>query len=136
MTLQGDQEGVSRAIVHVLKEGQKETFQKIISELTPYEISVHYRDLPKKRRILFLEWLSLEQLVALLRYLTRNEQLRVLNKIGAVRSTELLEVLKRDDLAHLLSDLPEKKINRLLAQMRDEEKKDILKKLMFPKKSA
>ncbi|MFS0689447.1 magnesium transporter [Sporosarcina sp. 179-K 8C2 HS] len=136
MTLQGDKEEVSRAIVHVLKEGQKDTFQKIISELTPYEISMHYRGLPRKRRILFLEWLSLDQLVALLRYLTRNEQLRVLKKIGAARSTELLEVLKSDDLAYLLSDLPSKEVDRLIAEMRDEEKKSIRKKMKYPKRSA
>lgn len=136
MTLNGDNEKVSHAIVHVLKEGQKETFQKIISELSPYDISLHYRSLPRKRRILFLEWLSLEQLVTLLRYLTRNEQLRVLKKIGAVRSTELLEVLKSDDLAYLLSDLPDKEVNQLIAQMRDEEKKAIRKKMKYPKKSA
>ena len=136
MTLQGDKEEVSRAIVHVLKEGQKETFLKIISELNSYEISVHYRGLPRKRRILFLEWLSLDQLVALLKYLTRNEQLRVLKKIGPARSTELLELLKSDDLAHLLSDLPDKEVNRLIAQMRDEEKKAIRKKMKYPKKSA
>lgn len=136
MTLQGDQEEVSRAIVHVLKEGQKNTFQKIISELSTYDISVHYRDLPRKRRILFLEWLSLDQLVDLLSYLTRNEQLRVLKKIGSVRSTELLKVLKSDDLAYLLSDLSKKEIDRLIAEMRDEEKKDIHKKMKYPKKSA
>lgn len=136
MTLQGDKEEVSRAIVHVLKEGQKETFLKIISELTSYEIAVQYRGLPRKRRILFLEWLSLDQLVALLKYLTRSEQLRVLKKIGAVRSTELLEVLKSDDLAHLLSDLPDKEVNRLIAEMRDEEKKAIRKKMKYPNRSA
>ena len=53
MTLQGGKEEVSRAIVHVLKEGQKETFLKIISELNSYEISMHYRGLPRKRRIFF-----------------------------------------------------------------------------------
>lgn len=136
MSLNGEKEDVSRAIVHVLKEGQKDTFQKIISELSPYEVSVHYRGLPRKRRILFLEWLSLDQLVTLLRYLTRSEQLRVLQKIGAVRSTELLVGLKSDDLAHLLSDLPEKEINELIAQMREEEKKDIRKKMKYPKRSA
>ena len=136
MTLQWDIEEVSRAIVHVLKEGQKETFLKIISELSSYDISVQYRGLPRKRRVLFLEWLSLDQLVALLKYLSRSEQLRVLKKIGAARSTELLAVLKSDDLAHLLSDLPDKEVNQLIAEMRDEEKRAIRKKMKYPNKSA
>ncbi|MCG7343503.1 magnesium transporter [Sporosarcina sp. ACRSL] len=136
MTLNGDKEEVLRGIVHVLKEGQKDTFQKIIGELTPYETASYYRSLPRKRRILFLEWLSMEQLVSLLKHLTRNEQLRVLQKIGHVRSTELLGVLKSDDLAYLLSDLPSKEVERLIAQMKDEEKKSIRKKMKYPKRSA
>lgn len=136
MSVNGEREDISRAIINLLKEGQKYTFQKVISELTPYDISVHYRSLPRKRRILFLEWLSLDQLVELLRYLTRNEQLLVLKKIGAFRSTELLEVLKSDQLAHLLADLPDKEVDQLISQLRDEEKKAIRKMRKYPKKSA
>ncbi|WP_339252800.1 magnesium transporter [Sporosarcina sp. FSL W8-0480] len=136
MSVNGGKEEISRAIVHLLKEGQKDTFQKVISELSPYEISTHYRGLPRKRRILFLEWLSLDQLVALLRYLTRNEQLRVLKKIGPIRSRELMELLKSDELTHLLSDLPDKEVNQLIAQLKDEEKKAIRKQMKYPKKSA
>ncbi|MDW0116585.1 magnesium transporter [Sporosarcina thermotolerans] len=136
MSVNGGKEEISRAIVHLLKEGQKNTFQKVISELSPYDTSIHYRNLPRKRRILFLEWLSLDQLVTLLRYLTRGEQLLVLKKIGPIRSTELMELLKSDELTQLLSDLPDKEVNQLIAQMKDEEKKAIRKQMKYPRKSA
>ncbi|WP_336823980.1 magnesium transporter [Sporosarcina sp. USHLN248] len=136
MALNGDRENISRAMVHVMKEGQKDTFEKIIAELTPYEVSVQYRGLPKKRRILFLEWLSIDQLVSLLRYVTREEQVRILKKIGPVRSIELLEALKSDELAYLLTDLPDKEVEKLIGEMREEEKKAIRKKMKYPKKTA
>lgn len=131
-----DKEQISRAILHTLKEGQKDTFKKIMIDLSPYDRSLHYRAVPRKRRTLFLEWLNMDQLVGLLRYLTKNEQLRVLKKIGPLRSTELLDVMKSDDLALLLTDLPDKDVEKLIAEMRAEGKRDIRAKMKFPKKSA
>lgn len=131
-----DKEQVSRAILRTLKEGQKDMFQKILDGLSPYEVSVHYRMLPRKRRTLFLEWMDIKELVALLRYLTRSEQLRLLKKIGPMRSTELLDLMKGDDLALLLSDLPDKEVEKLIAEMRAEGKRDIRKKMKFPKRTA
>ena len=69
-------------------------------------------------------------------YLTQNEQLRLLNKIGPIRSTELLDLMKSDDLALLLTDLPEKDVEKLIAEMRAEGKRDIRLKMKFPKKVA
>lgn len=131
-----NKEQISRAIIHTLKEGQKDTFQKIICELSPFDLSVHYRALPRKRSTLFLEWLNMDELVTLLRYISKSEQLRLLKKIGPMRSTELLDLMKSDDLALLLTDLPEKEVERLIAEMRNEGKKAIRKKMKFPKKTA
>lgn len=131
-----DEDQLSRAIMHTLKDGQKSTFEKIIHELSPYEISIHYRNLPQKRRILFLEWLNMDELVLLLRHLSKSEKLRILKKIGHTRSTELLDLMKADDLALLLTDLSEKEVETLIAEMRAEGKREIQLKMKYPKKTA
>lgn len=130
------EEQILRAIIHTVKEGQPDTFKKIIQELSPYELAMHYRALPKKRKPLFLEWLHIDELVALLENLSKTAQLEVLKIIGPLRATELLDVMKSDDVALLLTDLPEKEVERLIAEMRAEGKKAIRKKMKYPKKSA
>ncbi|GKV55291.1 magnesium transporter MgtE [Sporosarcina sp. NCCP-2222] len=136
MPVNGNRDEISRALIQLLREGKKDKFKKAIEELPPFEVAAQYRCLPKKRRPLFLEIISTENVVTLLRYLTKNEQLNVLKLIGPKRSYELLDLMKSEDLSYLLSDLPDKEIEHLIAELRQEEKRDIRKMMKYPKRSA
>ncbi|ARK25437.1 magnesium transporter [Sporosarcina sp. P37] len=136
MPLTRDRDDVSRAIIQLIKDGNMESLKKAIEEMEPAEIAAQYRRLPRKRHTIFLEVLDKEKLVKMLSSLTRNEQLRVLELVGPMRATELLDEMKSEDLSYLLADLPDKKVEKLIAEMRQEEKKYIRQQRKYPKDSA
>ncbi|MER2090259.1 MAG: magnesium transporter [Sporosarcina sp.] len=127
---------IATAIIHVLKEGKKETFREIMNDLQPFDISKQFKDLPVKHQPLFLELLTMDELTGLLRHLSQDDQLHVLRTIGPDRSTDILDLMKNDDLAFLLSGLPQKEADALIAEMKQEEM-DIIRKIMdYPPKTA
>ncbi|AXH98332.1 magnesium transporter [Sporosarcina sp. PTS2304] len=131
-----DRDDISRAIIKLIKDGNLDSLKRAIQELSSNEIAAQYRRLPRKRHIIFLEILSTEQLIHLIESLTRNEQLRVLELVGPIRSTELLDEMKSEELSFLLADLPDKKVNKLITDMRQEQKKNIQQRRKYPKNSA
>lgn len=131
-----NREDIARAIIQLIRDGNLNSLKKALDELEPYEAAAQYRRLPKKRRIIFLEVIDSELLIKLLGFLTKNEQLRLLKLAGPHRSTELLDKMKSEDLSYLLSDLPDKQVDRLIAEMREEEKRNIRMMQKFPKDSA
>ena len=136
MPVKRDRDDISRAIIQLIKDGNVDSLKKAIAELEPSEVAAQYRRLPRKRHTTFLEVLDKETLIKMLGSLTRNEQLRVLELVGPIRSTELLDEMKSEDLSYLLSDLPDKKVDKLIAEMRQEEKKNIRNRRKYPKDSA
>ena len=56
--------------------------------------------------------------------------------VGPIRSKEILDSMKTENLSFLLSDLSDKKVEKLIASMREEEKKIIRQHRKFPKGSA
>ncbi|WJY26933.1 MULTISPECIES: magnesium transporter [Sporosarcina] len=131
-----DKEKLERAIVRVLSEGKKDTFLEIVHTLPPHELAEYYKELPKKRKPLFLEWLSIEEITGILRYLSKDEQLTVLERIGPDRSTHILHMMQNNDLAFLLTGLSKGKVDDLIAQMRREEMESILHIMDYPPKTA
>ncbi|WP_317935464.1 magnesium transporter [Sporosarcina aquimarina] len=131
-----DKAKLGRAIIRVLNEGKKDTFLEIIHELKSHEIALQYKELPRKRKSLFLEWLSIQQITEILRYLNKDEQLAVLESIGPDRSTELLHMMQNNDLAFLLTGLSKTKMDDLISQMRREEMESILHIMDYPAKTA
>jgi len=131
-----DQDDVSRAIIQLIKDGNVESLKKAIDELKPEEVAGQYKRLPRKRHTVYLEVLDKDKLIQMLAFLSKSEQLRVLELVGPIRSTELLDEMKSDDLSYLLSDLPDKQVEKLIAEMRQEEKKNIRKRRKYPKYSA
>ncbi len=131
-----DQIEIQRAIIQVLKDGKKDTFQEILKQLTAYELSEHYREMPLKRQPLFLEFLSKQNLADLLQHLSQDEQLHVLRTIGPVRSTDILEMMKNNDLASLFSGLPKNQIEKLTVEMRKEVRENIRHIMQYPPKTA
>ncbi|PIC72760.1 magnesium transporter [Sporosarcina sp. P17b] len=136
MPVTRDQDDVSRAIIQLIKDGNLESLKKAIEELKPEEVADQYKRLPRKRHTVYLEVLDKDKLIHMLAFLSKSEQLRVLELVGPIRSTELLDEMKSDDLSYLLSDLPDKQVEKLIAKMRQEEKKNIHKRRKYPKDSA
>lgn len=136
MVVKKSKDQVGIGITHLLKEGKKEAFQEVIKTLMPFDLATHYKELPVKHRPLFLEYLNVRQLTDLLRHLTKEEQLNVIQVIKPERSTELLDLMKNDDLAVVLADLPEDVAEEFIAKMKQEESTIIRRILAFPEKSA
>ncbi|PID14202.1 magnesium transporter [Sporosarcina sp. P34] len=136
MPVTRNRDDVSRAIIQLIKDGNLESLKKAIGELEPAEVAAQYKRLPLKRHTTFLEVLDKKTLVHMLGYLSKNEQLRALDLVGPVRSTELLEEMKGEDLSYLLSDLSDKQVEKLIADLRHEEKRNIRQRRKYPKYSA
>nr|WP_233505363.1 magnesium transporter [Sporosarcina sp. BI001-red] len=131
-----DKGQLERALIRVLNEGKKDAFVEFINGLESYEIAAQYKELPRKKKPLFLEWLTIPELTELLRYLSKDEQLSVLERIGPDRSTEILHKMQNNDLAFLLTGLSKAKIDDLIAKMRREEMESILHIMDYPPKTA
>ena len=127
---------IARAIIQVLKEGKHDTFREIIQDMKPYDLASHYKNLPVKRRPQFLECLTMEELTGLLRHLSRDAQLHVLRTVGPDRSTRLLEMMKNNDLAFLLSGLSKNEVDSLISEMKQEEMAIIRQIMDYPPKTA
>ncbi|WP_153722051.1 magnesium transporter [Sporosarcina cascadiensis] len=136
MPLTNNRDDISRAMIKLIKDGNMDSLKKAVHELEPAEVAAQYRRLPRKRHTLFLEILETDTLIQMLGFLTRNEQLRALELVGPARATELLDKMKSEDLSYLLSDLPDKQVEKLIAEMRQEEKRNIRQQRKFPKNSA
>ncbi|ARJ39709.1 magnesium transporter [Sporosarcina ureae] len=136
MPVTRNQDDVSRAIIQLIKDGNLESLKKAIGELEPAEVADQYKRLPLKRHTTFLEVLDKDTFVHMLGFLSKNEQLRALDLVGPVRSTELLEEMKGEDLSYLLADLSDRQVEKLIAELRHEEKKNIRQRRKYPKDSA
>lgn len=127
---------VAIAIIRVLKEGKKDTFHDIMSELRHFDIAVQFTSLPVKHRPQFLELLTLDQLTGILRHLPQDEQLNVLQTIEPTRATDILDLMESDDLAFLLADLSSDEVEKLIAEMKKEEQDVIVHMMSYPPKTA
>ena len=71
-----------------------------------------------------------------MRYLTQDEQLHVIEVLKPERSAELLDLMKNDELAVMLTGLSSDAIDKFIKQMKHEESTVIRKILSYPEKSA
>lgn len=131
-----EQEVIGTALIKTLKDGNQEDFQQLIETLKPYDIASYYKELPKRFRTIFLEYIQLDELIGLLRHLTQEEQLDVLYTIGPNRATEILKLMKSNELSFLLSNLSKAKVEKLIAHMKQEEMENIRQILAYPPKTA
>ena len=127
---------IAIGLIQLLKDGKRSAFREVIKELVPFDVATQYKELPVKHRPLFLEYLDVRQLTSLLRHLTREEQLHLVQVIRPERSTELLDLMENDDLASMLSGLPDEIAEELITKMKHEESSIVRRILAFPEKSA
>jgi magnesium transporter len=108
-------------VIKYIKEAKKKDFQAIIDELQPYDLAKLYENLPEKHRTKFLLFLNTHLLADILQELDKHLQLEVINKLGFEKSGKVMDLMDNDDLATLLEDLSEERIEAFLSGMRREE---------------
>lgn len=123
-------------IIKALKENKQKELDAILDELQPYDIAQIYADLPEKHRTRFLVHLKIDLLADLIQELDRDEQFKVLNKLGIERKSQVLDEMDNDDLASLLDELSPEKMASLLAGMKIEESKIVQNIMNYPPETA
>lgn len=127
---------LSRAIIKLVKDGNLDSLTKVLAALDASELAMQYHRLPRRHRNLFLEAVETDRLLDMADHLARSEKLQLLELIDPGRASELLNKMKRNDLSYLLADLPDKQVEKLTAEIRQEEKNWVSKHRKFPKGSA
>jgi len=122
--------------IKALKENKQKELDVILDELQPYDIAQIYIDLPEKHRTRFLLHLNIDILADLIQELDRDEQFKVLNKLGIERKSQVLDEMDNDDLASLLDELSPEKMASLLAGMKIEESKIVQNIMNYPPETA
>ncbi|KAA9017076.1 magnesium transporter [Niallia endozanthoxylica] len=123
-------------IIKALKENKQKELDAILDELQPYDIAQIYADLPEKHRTRFLLNLKIDLLADLIQELDRDEQFKVLNKLGLERKGQVLDEMDNDDLASLLDELSPEKMASLLSGMKIEESKIVQNIMNYPPETA
>lgn len=131
-----DREELTRGTIQLLKDGNKDDFQKLMKELKPYDQAVLYKQIPTKHKPLFLDLLTLLEITALLRHLPKKEQLRTLKTLDAKSATDVLDLMEDDDLAFLLNGLPPEEVDELIVEMKVEEMETLRGIMRYPDKTA
>jgi magnesium transporter len=127
---------ITLRIIKYLKEGKRKSFQSILDELQPYDISKQYKNLPEKHRTRFLLFMDSQQIAELIEELDKGYQLEVLTKLGIEKSGQVMDLMDNDDLASLLQDLSPDKIEELLSGMKNEESKIVQNIMNYPPETA
>ncbi|MFC4736335.1 magnesium transporter [Bacillus daqingensis] len=124
------------AVIQTLKEGRRKAFQELMEELQPYDMAWQYKEIPEKHRYKFLAYMTIEELTDLMGELDQDDQLDVLDRLGAKRSTKVLDLMENDELASFLTDLEPEKMKELLGDMKREESQMVQDIMNYPPETA
>lgn len=127
---------IALLIIKALKDNKQKEFDRILDELQPYDIAQVYDHLPEKHKKRFLLFMTAERLAQLLEELNKDMQLEVLNKLENEKTGKVLDLMDNDDLALLLHDMSAKKIEGLLAGMKQSESRIIQNMMTYPPETA
>src|SRR5690606_14070141 len=92
--------------------------------------------LPEKQQIRFLRHLSIPVLTDMIQEMEREDQLKVLKKVGKERSRKVLDDMDNDDLASLVDDMSPERMKQFLAGMKKEESTIIQSMMSYPPETA
>ncbi|MDG5787953.1 magnesium transporter [Evansella sp. AB-P1] len=123
-------------IIKYLREGKKESFNKLIEEFHPYDLAQLYRDLPDKHHFKFLTYLSSKQIADLIMELEQDIQMEVLQKLGIQKSSEVMDIMDNDDLADMLSEISEEKLEEYFSAMQKDESNSVKQLMSYPPETA
>lgn len=127
---------ITSTIIETLSEGNRIGFQNVLEELQPFDLSQQYKNLPIKHKNKFLLYLTIKQTTDLIKALDKMDKLDTLYKLGVEKSTKVLDMMGNDDLADLLTDLSEDKIEELLSEMKHEESIIVQNLMKYPPETA
>jgi magnesium transporter len=122
--------------IKAIKENKKQDLQALLEELQPYDIARIFEDLPEKHRTRFLLFMTSGQIAELIQELDREQQLKVLTKLGVEKSGQVMDLMENDDLASLLEHLSADKIEELLSGMKTEESQIVQNIMNYPPETA
>lgn len=120
----------------LIASGNEEAWQSQLSKLQPYDLATTYLETKGQVRSVFINALSPWQLASLVQELELDEQLELLERIGAERSSVVLDKMENDDLADLLAKLPQEQLKGFLGKMKKEESIHVQSLLQYPPESA
>lgn len=123
-------------IIKYLKEARKKDFLALIDELQPYDMAKIYENLPEKHRTKFIIYLNTHLLADMLQELDKEHQLDVINKLGYEKSGQVMDLMDNDDLAILLEDLSEERIETFLSGMKREESEAVQSLMNYQSETA
>ncbi|HEY0826481.1 MAG TPA: magnesium transporter [Bacilli bacterium] len=123
-------------VIRCCKEHKKDEFQGIIDELQPYDIAAIYRNLPEKHHPKFILMLEPKQIAVLIQELDIPLQVEMLQLLGVEKSSSIMNLMEKDDLADLLNGLSEERIAQFLSAMKKEESQYIQDLMSYPPDSA
>ncbi|MGP1909862.1 magnesium transporter [Metabacillus sp. JX24] len=127
---------ITLQLIKLLKEKKRKEFQLILEELQPYDTARIFEGLPEKHHTRFLIYMNPDQIAELIQELTKEEQVKVLTKLGVEKSGEVMDLMDNDDLAYLLEDLSPERIRELLSGMNKEESMIVQNIMNYPPETA
>jgi magnesium transporter len=133
---QTDEEAMMIQFIRCCKENKKQEFQLMIDELHPYDIAKIYRELPAKHRHKFLMLMESKQIANLIQELDSPMQIDIVQKLGVELSSNIMNLMERDDLADFLNELSVDKIEELLFAMKREDSQHVQSLMQYPKETA
>lgn len=128
-----------QTMLHVIKcckEHKKDEFQHIIDELQPYDIAAIYTNLPEKHHPKFILMLTPKQIAVLIQELDTPLQVEMLHLLGVEQSSNIMDLMEKDDLADLLNELSVERIAQFLSSMETGESQYIQNLMSYPPDSA
>ena len=129
-------EPLTRQIMKSLKESKHPQFHDTLEELQPYDISMLYKDLPRKHHLKFLLMLSPQQIAELLQELETEHQQRILEMLGVQKTGSIMNLMASDDLAALLQELSPERIAEHLDNMKQKESTIVQNIMNYPEETA
>jgi magnesium transporter len=123
-------------IIKYIKEQRKNDFQTLIDELHPYDLAVIYKSLPEKHLHKYLLFMDQKQIAMLVQELETDMQKEVLHKLGLEESTKVMDVMENDDLADLLNEYSNDRIQSFLKQMKKDESLTVKSLMSYPPETA
>ncbi|SDZ12930.1 magnesium transporter [Evansella caseinilytica] len=123
-------------MIKYIKDGKRDSLQKVLEELHPYDFAELYRALPEKHHYKFLTFLTSKQIADLMMELEPEMQMEVLQKLGIEKSSKVMDIMDNDDLADLLSEISEERLEEYLSAMHQDESTTVQQLMSYPPETA
>lgn len=123
-------------VIKLLKDEKQAEFSNITSELQPYDLAIIYQSLPNKYHARCLLFMSEKQIIGMFARFTTAEKLEVVETLGIVQSGIIMNMMANNDLAQLLDDIPQERLQEIFSKINNEKSQIVQEVLNYPPESA